>query len=305
MLRVKAQPAGVLEGREPRRLRRRAAGAGALAARASRSTTRLPADPAVRDRLTQRIEVSVRNLRTRTFITAGIAVDAPDMPNRAAIPNGPPGIWSRAARCGAATPTASPSTRPSRPSASCAAAGSDYDRALRQLPRDPARRRARRGRRDPDRGRLPGVGRGRVAPVLAKRPEFGTRRASSRRRRRGARGARACGARGRSRSGCSAARTTRSTTSSRSRPTSAAASPTPRRRRPRRARSRASCSRRSRATASSTPARWRCCCGWAACPRASRPASPPAPTTARPRSTSCATSTPTRGSRCGSPASAG
>ena len=36
----------------------------------------------------------MRNLRTRTFVTAGIATDAPAMPNRAAIPNGPPGIWS-------------------------------------------------------------------------------------------------------------------------------------------------------------------------------------------------------------------
>src|SRR3712207_7703438 len=39
-------------------------------------------------RWTQRIRVSVRNLRTRTFVTAGIPVDAPEMPRRAAIPSG-------------------------------------------------------------------------------------------------------------------------------------------------------------------------------------------------------------------------
>ena len=47
----------------------------------------------------------------------------------------------------------------------------------------------------------------------------------------------------------------------------------------RRTRSRPSCSTTSSATASSSRARWRCCCGWAASPPASRPASPPAPTT--------------------------
>jgi protein-glutamine gamma-glutamyltransferase len=54
----------------------------------------LPSDPAVRRRFTQKIRVSVRNLRSRTFITAGFVVTAPEMPNRAAIPNGPPGIWA-------------------------------------------------------------------------------------------------------------------------------------------------------------------------------------------------------------------
>ena len=52
----------------------------------------LPANPALVDRWTQRIKVSVRNLRTRTFVTAGIPVRPPQMPNRAAIPTGPPGI---------------------------------------------------------------------------------------------------------------------------------------------------------------------------------------------------------------------
>jgi hypothetical protein len=58
------------------------------------TTVDLPDDPAVQRRFTQEIEVSVRNLRSRTFITAGFAVTAPEMPNRAAIPTGPPGIWA-------------------------------------------------------------------------------------------------------------------------------------------------------------------------------------------------------------------
>ena len=60
----------------------------------------------------------------------------------------------------------------------------------------------------------------------------------------------------------------------RARPTSRQpSSPTPRRRRRRARPSTASCSTPSRATASSSRARWRCCCGWAASPRASPPAS--------------------------------
>jgi transglutaminase-like putative cysteine protease len=54
----------------------------------------LPAEAAVRERFTQRIKINVRNLRTRTFVTAGIPTTAPDMPGRAAIPNGPPGIYN-------------------------------------------------------------------------------------------------------------------------------------------------------------------------------------------------------------------
>jgi protein-glutamine gamma-glutamyltransferase len=54
----------------------------------------LPAEAAVRERFTQRIKVNVRNLRTRTFVTAGIPTTAPAMPGRAAIPNAPPGIYN-------------------------------------------------------------------------------------------------------------------------------------------------------------------------------------------------------------------
>jgi transglutaminase-like putative cysteine protease len=88
----------------------------------------LPADPAVRDRWTQRIKVSVRNLRTRTFVTAGIAVDAPQMPHRAAIPNGPPGIWasSRTLRRGDTYTVSVYTPKPSE--RELAAAGSTYDR---------------------------------------------------------------------------------------------------------------------------------------------------------------------------------
>ena len=100
--------------------------------RGSRTATivDLPGDPAVRRRFTQEIEISVRNLRTRTFITAGIPVTAPDMPNRAAIPTGPPGIWvsSRTLRRGDSYTvdvyTPKPLERELR------AAGSFYDREL-------------------------------------------------------------------------------------------------------------------------------------------------------------------------------
>ena len=77
------------------------------------------------------------------------------------------------------------------------------------------------------------------------------------------------------------------------------------RRRRRRARSRGSCSTPRPATASSTRARWHCCCGWAASRRGSSPGSPRARRTPRPTSTWSATSTPTRGSRSTTPTGAG
>ena len=305
MLRVKAQ-ASPPTGR-PRASTSSTASAGArrARARARRPSTSCPANPAVRDRWTQPIKVNVRNLRTRTFVTAGIAVDAPKMPHRAAIPNGPPGIWSssRTLRRGDTYTVPRLHAEAERPRARGRRVG--LRPRLHGLPRDPARRRTA-GRRPtapflgPYGRGLPGVGRRRRAdPGQAPRPRH--RRPRVRRRRAGARGLRPAAHVGARRSGSSRARTTRSSTSSRSRPTSAAASATPSRRRPPRGRSRASCSTPSRATASSTRGRWRCCCGWPASPRASRPASRPARSTARPRSTSCATSTPTPGSRRGSP----
>ena len=89
----------------------------------------LPENPAILRRFTQDIKVNVRNLRSRTFITAGIA-DTPVMPNRAAIPTGPPGIYvsSRTLRRGdsytARVYTPKPTERELR------SAGSFYDRDL-------------------------------------------------------------------------------------------------------------------------------------------------------------------------------
>ena len=70
-------------------------------------------------------------------------------------------------------------------------------------------------------------------------------------------------------------------------------------------RSTRSCSATSAATASSSPARWRCCCAWAASRRAWRRLHARHARRATAASTSCATSTPTRGSRCTSRATAG
>ena len=67
----------------------------------------------------------------------------------------------------------------------------------------------------------------------------------------------------------------------------------------------ASCSRTRSGTASSSRARWRCCCGWAASRRGSRPGSRPARTMPRPGSDVVTTSTRTRGSRRGSRTTAG
>ena len=78
-------------------------------------------------------------------------------------------------------------------------------------------------------------------------------------------------------------RARRSSSSRASRAIWLTASPTTSAHRSAATRSRASCSRTGAATASSSRARWRCCCAWAACPRASPPASPAAATTARPR----------------------
>ena len=54
----------------------------------------LPLDERNLRRWTQTIEVNVRNLHSRTFVTAGIPLGAPALPNRRAIPAGPPGIWA-------------------------------------------------------------------------------------------------------------------------------------------------------------------------------------------------------------------
>lgn len=90
----------------------------------------LPADARNLTRWTQTIEVSVRNLRSRTFVTAGIVVGAPSMPNRAAVPAGPPGIWvaSRTLRRGDTYKARVYTPRPSE--RELEAAGSTYEREL-------------------------------------------------------------------------------------------------------------------------------------------------------------------------------
>src|SRR3954454_8339175 len=92
------------------------------------ATYELPGDRSALNRWTQRIKVSLRNLRTATFITAGIPVDAPDLPNRAAIPSGPPGIWlaSRTLRRGDTYTVPVYTPRPTEQQ--LAAAGTAYDR---------------------------------------------------------------------------------------------------------------------------------------------------------------------------------
>ena len=90
----------------------------------------LPSDARNLARWTQTIEVSVRNLRSRTFVTAGIVVGAPSMPNRAAVPAGPPGIWvaSRTLRRGDSYKARVYTPRPSERELDDA--GSTYEREL-------------------------------------------------------------------------------------------------------------------------------------------------------------------------------
>jgi transglutaminase-like putative cysteine protease len=53
----------------------------------------LPDDTDVVERFSQQIKVTVRNLRSRTFVTAGIPTLPPQMPGRVAMATGPPGIY--------------------------------------------------------------------------------------------------------------------------------------------------------------------------------------------------------------------
>jgi transglutaminase-like putative cysteine protease/phosphatidylserine synthase len=81
-------------------------------------------------RWTQRIEVNVRNLRSRTFVTAGIPVSPPEMPRRAAIPGGAPGIYvsSRTLRRGDTYSVLAYTPKPSE--RELAAASGPYERDL-------------------------------------------------------------------------------------------------------------------------------------------------------------------------------
>ena len=247
----------------------------------------------------------MRNLRTRTFVTAGIPSTRPTCPAAPRSPTPRPASGSRAARCAAATPTRSNVYTPQPTERELRAAGSFYDRDL-----DNYRRIELADQPGQNSGTPPG------RPARSCASSSGTC-ARPRRRRTGPGSATVT----------PKPRDAERVLARSDLPAHVGALPAPARgandpldyvnsveaylgarlhlhrgaAAPSRARSRASCSTRSPATASSTRARWRCCCGWAASPRAWPPASPPAPTTARPRSTSCATSTPTRGSRRGSP----
>ena len=255
-------------------------------------------EPAIVKRWTQKIKVSIRNLRTDQFITAGYASDV-DIPRLIDDPDARRAVPRRRARCAAATRTPRRSTRRSPTEAQRRRAGVDYQSQPRRLHDDLHRDRGRAGRqprphdvpvlrrrRRPDQVR-PGARRARRRRSLA-RAGLARTYALSRelaRRRADARGVRPARAR--------LPRPTDAFTYSEV----AAAG--------RRRRSTASCSTPSRATASSTRARWRCCCGWPASRRASSPASRPARPTPRPASTSCATSTRTPGSRPTTRAGAG
>ena len=106
LLRVKAQAARLLEGRATSTSSTAGAGARRAPARARRPSTSCPARPGRGRRWTQTIEVNVRNLRTRTFVTARHRGRRADRcRDRAAIPTGRRHLVRRAARCGAATPT--------------------------------------------------------------------------------------------------------------------------------------------------------------------------------------------------------
>ena len=97
----------------------------------------------------------------------------------------------------------------------------------------------------------------------------------------------------------------RTNTSKPSSASSATGSSTTSRRRPGAIRCWRSCSARDGGTASSSRARWHCCCGWGAFRLASPPASRAGHRAPVPAPISSPTSTPTRGSRPGSPRTAG
>ena len=95
---------------------------------------RVPEDnPRLVERWTQQIKVSIRNLRTDQFITAGYALDV-DIPRLHDGPDARRPRRSRRARCAAATPTP-PTVYTPRPIGEPAPPleRSDYDESLQQL----------------------------------------------------------------------------------------------------------------------------------------------------------------------------
>ena len=100
-------------------------------------------DPAFVRRWTQTIRVSIRNLRTDQFITAGYAFDV-DIPRLEDVPT-LDGLFTRRARSGAATPIPRASTRRARRRISAAGRASTTSTSSRPTrgsssrPRDPGR----------------------------------------------------------------------------------------------------------------------------------------------------------------------
>ena len=266
----------------------------------ARPSSQLPDSVSSRERWTQEIEVTLRNLRTDSFITAGIATD---VQGEDGFPIGG-GLFGAVRSLGrgdsyeADVYTPQPTERQLRdrrqpttrtgcgrtPRCSCPSASAGPTATAASGSRSGSAGRCSAPRACPDRrgGRRRGAAGERADRGERRRPLPGASpRSSGRAPRR------------------------RSSTSSASRPTSTTDSPTPSGRRRPRGRSTASCSTPRSASASSSPGPRRCCCGWAACLRAWRPDSRRAPSTTSRRSTSSATSTRTRGSRSGSPATAG
>ena len=304
----------LLEGPEPRHLRRRALGRSRNDRHARGDPDRAAHRPRDHRALQRRRSTSrCATCAARTFVTAGIPLAPPVLPNRAAIPNGPPGIYvsSRTLRRGDTLHGAGLHAR-SRPSASCARPAASTtaisaSTAPSRSPSSPASRLGHPARRRPRRSSsFPAVGRALHGPAVGVPARASATWRRGRATPSACSSARRSSARGRSRSGSSAAPSEpldyvkaveaylgRGFTLHRG----AARQVEHARRLPVRD--------EVRLLPAVLRARWRCCCAWAASPRAWRPASPPAPTTARRRSTSCATSTPTRGSRRGSPTTAG
>ena len=263
------------EGGQPRRLRRRELAPGhRRRCRPGEDTEFSPRHPS----WTQTIQRRRRGLASRQFLAAGDDDASSTTPQ--GRPAGDAGTFETAAsRCAAATPTTRWSTcRARAPSSSSARAPTT--RLLRwtplelrvRLPGPPAASTST-GARAQRPGALRAVGQRRPG---ARRARPAASRSSSRRP-----GTGRLAVRPRVRPGPAAARRhdrRPTTTCARcSRASSADARytespPSPGGSR----RSTPSCFATTRATASSSPARWRCCCGWAACRRASRRASRPA-----------------------------
>ena len=277
LLRVKARSPAYWKASDLDAVRRPHAGARTRASAASAPAPAARSTPSSLARWSQRIEVTLRNLRTDTFVTAGHRDGGrrrgrlPDRRRRlqrAATGSGRGDSY--AADVYTPQPERAPAARAPAPTTrtGCAAtcrcylpeprAGAGDDPRGRTSSR-PRRLRPLWGERRAARGRAlrrlletgrPAAARSELARAWALAQEL---QGGSRRR--------------------------RSSTSSGRGATSTTGSPTPsgRRRRPRR--STASCSTPRSASASSSPAPRRCCCGWPASPPASRPASRPARST--------------------------